>query len=70
MASPTIEERVAILEKDVAALKQFTPTNQPKPGWIDKIAGSFKDDADFGEILRLGQEIRKADRLPESDENF
>ena len=39
-------------------------SQNPAPkGWIDKIAGSFKGDADFEEILGLGREIRRADRV-------
>jgi hypothetical protein len=41
---------------------------QTGEGWIDRITGSFKDDPDFEEILRLGQEIRKADRLDAEDQ--
>jgi hypothetical protein len=59
----TVEERLAVLEKDVAALKQGPPASQVKPNWIEKITGSFKDDPDFAEILRLGHEFRKAERL-------
>ena len=59
----TVEERLAHVEKDVAELKSEVQRLRPTEGWIDKITGSFKDDPDFEEILRLGQEIRRADRL-------
>ena len=59
--SLTIEERLTILEKEMAELKQGAPSLQSKPNWLEKITGSFKDDPEFGEILRLGNEIRKAD---------
>jgi hypothetical protein len=56
----SIEERLAILEKEVAELKRGKV--QDKGNWIRKISGSFKDDPEFGEILRLGREIREAEK--------
>jgi hypothetical protein len=66
--SSTIEERLMRIEKDVADLKtRMTSLGAPKQNWIDAISGSFKGDSDFAEIIRLGKEIRAADRPePES----
>lgn len=63
----TVEERVEQLEKEVLLLK-LSQTSKidlatKKPGWIAKIEGSFKDDPDFAEVLRLGREERQADIL-------
>ena len=55
----TVEERLSIVERDLAELKQAV--SRGKKSWIAKISGSFKGDPDFGEILRLGREIREAD---------
>ena len=56
----TIEERLAVLEHEVAVLKlQSQPENAAN--WLAKVAGSMKDEPDFAEVLRLGQEIRRAD---------
>jgi len=63
MLQPTLEERVTHVEEDLAQLKSQVQRLRPVQGWIDRITGSFKDDPDFEEILRLGQEIRCADRL-------
>ena len=63
----SVEERLAILEQEVAELKRVNSPGSPKPNWLGKIAGTFKDDPEFGEILRLGQEIRKAEKLDEAD---
>jgi len=63
-----LEERVAHVERDLLDLKSHMERLHPGEGWIDKITGSFKDDPDFEEILRLGQEIRKADRLSSDDQ--
>ena len=46
----SVEERLAILEREVAELKRATP--QSKGNWIEKITGSFKGDPEFGEILK------------------
>lgn len=33
--------------------------------WAERIGGTFKDDPDFEEMVRLGREFRQADRPPE-----
>jgi hypothetical protein len=63
----TVEERLERLEKEVTLLK-LSQSNRidlaaKKPGWISKIEGSFRDDPDFLEILRLGREERQSDIL-------
>ncbi len=67
MRMATVEERLERLEKEVNLLKLSQSSKidlaAKKPGWISKIEGSFKDDPDFAEILRLGREERKADIL-------
>lgn len=61
----TVEERLEKLEREVQELKLLRATDgdarSRKSNWISKISGSFKDDAEFDEILRLGHEERKAD---------
>lgn len=65
----TVEERIERLEREVHLLKLSQSSKfelaAKKPGWISKIEGSFKDDPDFVEILRLGREERQADVLNE-----
>ena len=67
MLMATVEERLERLEKEVDLLK-LTKSGKidlaaKKPGWIAKIEGSFRDDSDFLEILRLGREERQKDVL-------
>ena len=64
--SETIEARLAKVERELAILKARTPRD--KSNWIEKITGSFQDDADFEEILRLGKEIRDAEQPEEPEE--
>ncbi len=53
------EARLAKLEREVAMLK--AKEVQDKSNWISEITGSFRDDADFEEIVRLGKELRDAE---------
>jgi len=57
----TITQRLITVEQEVAELRQHVqqPTSQP---WYLKHAGKFADDPEFQEIVRLGKEIRDADR--------
>ncbi len=60
---PQLEVRVANLEAELAQMKQLMSSfHQPEtssPWWL-KVAGSFENDPDFDEVVRLGQEWRKA----------
>lgn len=62
--SETVETRLARIERELAILKAKTPCD--KSNWIAEITGSFKDDPNFDEIVRLGKEARDAE-LPEED---
>jgi hypothetical protein len=64
MASPTLEERVAALEAEVARLKS-QQGGAAAPGglaerdkWWERIHGTFPDDEMFREAMRLGREWR------------
>lgn len=52
----SILQRVAALECEVAKLKSH---NSEGSRWLENIKGSMKDDPEFAEVLRLGQEFRK-----------
>jgi hypothetical protein len=58
----SIEERVAKVEKEIERLKDQSKGSKDKSNWISDISGSFKDDAEFDEILRLGREERQTDQ--------
>jgi len=58
----SIEERVAKVEKEIERLKDQSNGAKDKSNWISDISGSFKDDVEFDEILRLGREERQADQ--------
>jgi hypothetical protein len=56
----TVEARLAAVERDLAELKRHLHMQRGKTSWIERIAGTFKDDPDFEEIVRLGREFRKS----------
>ena len=56
----TVEERLTALEQELRELKQQVTVQKDQQSWIERIAGTFKDDPDFEEIVRLGREFRKA----------
>jgi len=57
--------RVAALEHEVARLRSALESEQGgrKPWW-EQIAGSFARDRIYKEAMRLGQEQRRAHRVP------
>ena len=56
----SIETRLARLEAEVSFLKSQSVNS--RANWIKDIAGTRKDAPDFDEIVRLGKEIRDAEK--------
>jgi len=54
-----VENRLSVLEAEIEELKRSV---KPAQNWFDRVAGSMKDEPEFDEVLRLGREIRQADR--------
>ena len=61
MPASKIEDRLTLLEKEVADLKQRLRILPAQPDWIDQVTGSMKDQPEFEEVLRLGKEQRDAE---------
>ncbi len=59
--STTIEERVSVLERQVAELRQSAHVPSTPLQRFRRLAGSFEDEPEFDEVVRLGREIRRAD---------
>ena len=59
----TISQRLVQVEHEVAELKRHVQQSSDEP-WYRKHVGKFAGDPDFEEIVRLGKEIRDADRPP------
>lgn len=63
MSNTELENRIAVLEKEVASLKQKLEkdTAIKEPWWKQRI-GIFADDAAHEEAMRLGREYRLSQR--------
>ncbi len=63
MATREIEIRVSALEGEIAMLKEKLAKIEKMPiPWWQKISGTFADDADYDEAMRLGREYRLAQK--------
>ena len=56
-----LEQRVTQLEKELRQVKAQLGARRQVP-WYRQILGEFKDDPVFDEIVRMGRQIREADR--------
>jgi hypothetical protein len=63
--STTIEDRVAILEKELIRLKQIIQGTRVEQDWR-KTFGMSANDPGFDEMIRLGREIRAQDQEDEA----
>ncbi len=63
MAELTLEQRVAVLEQEMAVLKH-SHDGTKKRNWLSAVLGKFKGNADFAEVARVGQQMRATGRLP------
>jgi hypothetical protein len=59
-----LEDRVALLEAEVARLRSKIENQQP---WWEKIAGTFADNPAYDEAMRLGREYRESRMLSVHD---
>ena len=63
MSNTELENRIAVLEKEVAFLKQKIEKEEKakEPWWMQRI-GVFADDSAHEEAIRLGREYRLSQR--------
>ncbi len=59
MVTSTLEERVALLEREVLTLKQQLPRPAAAPWW-EQISNVFADVPAFDEAAELGRQYREA----------
>jgi len=57
-----LEKRVDALERELRSLKSSVRKNRNKKRWWVHLAGSFKDDPVFDEIVDAGLKYRKSSR--------
>lgn len=55
-----LEERVALLEAEVARLKRKVESDSSSTPWWEKIAGTFAHNSAYDEAMQLGREYRKS----------
>lgn len=60
MSHPTLEERVAILERELTVVKGQLAEGHAAPDWRSTF-GAFADDPLFDEIVREGKVYREAE---------
>jgi hypothetical protein len=65
MSNPDFEARLALLETEVAHLKQQVATHDTQTPWWTEIVGTFADDPMYQEAVRLGREYRQSLRFDE-----
>ena len=54
-----VEKELAELKRDVRAKSAADPASGPDIRWLERIAGSFVDDPDYVEAVRLGRAWRR-----------
>jgi hypothetical protein len=63
MTNKELENRIAVLEAEVALLKnKVEKKEEAKKPWWEEIAGTFADDPAYEEAMRLGREYRLSQR--------
>lgn len=61
MRKPSLEERVAALEQEVAELKASSTNTSPRKGWRRTI-GMFTEDPQMQRLFEKAMKLREADR--------
>jgi hypothetical protein len=67
--TPTIETRIALLEKEIAELKRRLGQDQDKSLWLEAVLGSMEGCPDFPRVVDFGRKSRESydsSRCPES----
>jgi hypothetical protein len=55
-----LEERVTLLEAEVARLRSKVESNSSPIPWWEKITGTFAGDSSYDEAMQLGREYRES----------
>jgi hypothetical protein len=62
MTQAQLEERVAVLEAELAKLKSKVEGNDASKPWWEKIAGTFQDDPIYEKAMKLGRQYRQSQK--------
>ena len=63
-----IEQRLTAIEEAIAEIRRLLPPPGPTGSWLDKIAGTFKDEPAFDEVVAYGRAFREASPFPEDEQ--
>ena len=63
-----VEDRLAVLEREVAALKRRVAGAGRCDNWLEQVAGSMQDEPEFDKVLELGRLARKEQKPPGDDQ--
>jgi len=55
-----LEKRVDALERELKALKSAARNKRSQPAWWIRLAGAFKDDPLFDEMIAAGRKDRRS----------
>lgn len=55
-----LEKRVEALEREIRSLKSSVQKAKSKAPWWERLAGAFKDDPLFDEMVAAGQKYRRS----------
>lgn len=55
-----LEKRVDALERELRSLKSAVRKNKNKGAWWEHLAGAFKDDPLFDEMVEAGRKYRQS----------
>jgi hypothetical protein len=55
-----LEKRVEALERELRSLRSAVQKNKSKGPWWERLAGAFKDDPLFDEMVEAGRKYRRS----------
>jgi hypothetical protein len=64
-----LEKRVDALERELRSLKSAVRKNKNKGPWWERLAGTFKDDPLFDEMVEAGRKYRRSLARRSNDRN-
>lgn len=64
-----LEERVALLEAEVARLKNKVESNSFSKPWWERISGTFADNPAYDEAMQLARDYRKSLRSNSTEQS-
>jgi hypothetical protein len=64
-----LEKRVDALERELRSLRSVVQNNKSMGLWWERLAGAFKDDPLFDEMVEAGRKYRRSSARRSNDRN-